>query len=614
MDYIDTSYTLIRAVREGNLERAREILTYFGLSYSQAWKEGYVLLCDAIENRHTEVIKLLLTNGSKVNSNTDEYDNDDLGTPLHLAVINGDIELVKMLLDRGANVNAETQEGTTLLHNAIVKEEIEIAELLLNHGANVNARDKSGVTPLCLAVKKRHISGVKLLLDRGANVNAETRNGTTLLHNAINYKNKKIAELLLNHGAIVNASDRYGVTPLYFAIKSGRVDGVKMLLDRGANVNAKTRDGTTPLHDAIKYEKIEIAELLLNHGANLTASDKSGISLLCLAVQKGHVNVVKMFLDRGANVNAEIPGSCRTPLHYAIEYEKMEIAELLLNHGGVTPLYFAIQREHVDGVKMLLDRGANVNHQNQWSSKTLLHYAMQNKQIEIAELLLNHGATVNASDRSGFLSLCCAVYSGHVDTVKMLLDRGANINTISYKNYRCFNHCYYCKEIAEILEQHIVKMETANLYVSEHLSMSHNYKMKDLQDKCEKEVAILKNEKISNTNISFHDILIKDTNPLAKYMRNENVVQVLRSDEYKTKFPIYSSMIKNQFRKGLEKKELFEQGTKSFYLFCNCPELPLECIDQIFGYLSDTDIRILIDTCKSGSVSNFNTDIHGWVS
>ncbi|MHC3898063.1 UNVERIFIED_CONTAM: ankyrin repeat domain-containing protein [Wolbachia endosymbiont of Nasonia longicornis] len=60
-------------------------------------------LRDAIENKHTAVTKLLLTNGSKVNSKNKKPSN----TPLHFAAINGDIEIVKMLLDRGANIDAK---------------------------------------------------------------------------------------------------------------------------------------------------------------------------------------------------------------------------------------------------------------------------------------------------------------------------------------------------------------------------------------------------------------------------------------------------------------------------------------------------------------------------
>ncbi|XP_020298631.1 POTE ankyrin domain family member B2-like [Pseudomyrmex gracilis] len=269
--------------------------------------------------------------------------------------------------------------------------------------------------------------------------------------------------------------------------------------------------------------------------------------------------------------------------------------------SGVTALWCAVRKRHVDGVMMLLYRGANVNTQTREFGTTLLHNAVEYKNMKIVDLLLNYGANINASKKSGVTPLYLAVDKRHVDGVAMLLDRGANINAVPYNNYWLyFSEHWYWIQVAEILKQHIVKMKTANLFVSEQiLSMCSNYEKRDLQDKCEKEVAIMKNEKISNTNISFYDILIKDTNLVAIYMSNENVVQVLRSDEYKTKFPIYSSMIKNQFRKGMKKKELLEQGTEIFYLLFNFPKLPLGCIEQIFSYLSDNDIRILIDTFKS---------------
>ncbi|XP_020299365.1 ankyrin-1-like [Pseudomyrmex gracilis] len=259
---------------------------------------------------------------------------------------------------------------------------------------------------------------------------------------------------------------------------------------------------------------------------------------------------------------------------------------------------------------MLINRGSNINAETR-DGTTPLHDAIENKKIEIAELLLNHGANVNASN-NGYTPLCLAVKNMDVNVVMMLLDRDANIDSILYKVYLDLYYSFIgYKPVGDILTQHIVKMKTVNFYVSEDLlSMSSKYEIRYLQDICEREVAVMKNEKISNSNISFYDILIKDTNRVALYMRNENVVQVLRSDDYKTKFPIYASMIKNKFRKGMERKELLEQGTTIFYFFCNFPKLPLECIEQIFSYLSDNDVRSLIDTCKSVSVSNLNTDIN----
>jgi len=74
------------AVREGKVERVRELIDFFGLYYSHAWSGGYVLLCDAAVNKHTEVAKLLLRNGSKVKSRNIKHTD----TALHYAAVNGD--------------------------------------------------------------------------------------------------------------------------------------------------------------------------------------------------------------------------------------------------------------------------------------------------------------------------------------------------------------------------------------------------------------------------------------------------------------------------------------------------------------------------------------------
>ena len=86
---------------------------------------------------------------------------------------------------------------------------------------------------------------------------------------------------------------------------------------------------------------------------------------------------------------------------------------------------------------------------------------------------------------------------------------------------------------------------------------------------------------------------------LKMYAGNESIVQVLRSDDFKVKFPIYGSMINSNFRKGERRKELLEQGYKIFHsFFNNFPRLPHDCTAEIISYFSDEDLRILIDACK----------------
>jgi len=94
---------------------------------------------------------------------------------------------------------------------------------------------------------------------------------------------------------------------------------------------------------------------------------------------------------------------------------------------------------------------------------------------------------------------------------------------------------------------------------------------------------------------------------------NESIIQILRSDDYKVKFPIYATMIHSNFRKGEKRKELLEQGYKIFHsLSNNFPRLPHDCTEKIFSYLSD-DLRILIDACMPVSVSSPKTDINNLV-
>ena len=88
----------------------------------------------------------------------------------------------------------------------------------------------------------------------------------------------------------------------------------------------------------------------------------------------------------------------------------------------------------------------------------------------------------------------------------------------------------------------------------------------------------MRNEKIANSNISFYDILVKGTSSLAACMRNENVVEVSKTaSSYGTQFPSYASILKSQFRKGLERNKLLEPANRCFNsLFNGYTELPYD--------------------------------------
>jgi hypothetical protein len=249
--------------------------------------------------------------------------------------------------------------------------------------------------------------------------------------------------------------------------------------------------------------------------------------------------------------------------------------------------------------------------------------------VQIVTALLEHGSDINIMPKTD-RQLCYPLervtsyyeerdgYDSDYDNYDSDYDKYGN-----YKYYD-FDDCYYYNNcdrraisdfdiVDGILKRHIVKMKTAKLFVSEKnlLSISSNDEMSDFQKECEEEIASMKIEKISNANVSFYDILTKSVSILAMYARNESIEHILRSEDYKVKFPIYASMINSNFRKGERRKELLEQSNKVFHcILNNFPQLPHDCTEKIFSYLSDEDLRALIEACKPITVSSPNTDIN----
>ncbi|MFP3023196.1 MAG: ankyrin repeat domain-containing protein, partial [Wolbachia sp.] len=63
--------------------------------------------------------------------------------------------------------------------------------------------------------------------------------------------------------------------------------------------------------------------------------------------------------------------------------------------------------------------------------RTALHYAVEAKTVK---LLVEKGANVNAADVEGYTALHLAVTEKHLETVRELIKSGANVNAEEYEN------------------------------------------------------------------------------------------------------------------------------------------------------------------------------------
>ena len=169
-------------------------------------------LIDAVREGDIERVRDLLDKGADVNA---RYENDH--TVLMKAVGKGHVRIVQLLLNVGADVNARDMHGHTALMIASWKDHINyinIVKLLLEKGADVNVKDRYGNTTIIFAVRYSHPEIVKLLLDKGADPNIRDNNGMAPLMWAVIYGNVEMVQLLLNAGARPDIKDNLGRTPL----------------------------------------------------------------------------------------------------------------------------------------------------------------------------------------------------------------------------------------------------------------------------------------------------------------------------------------------------------------------------------------------------------------
>ncbi len=251
----------------------------------------------------------------------------------------GNIEAVKKHLDAGVDIHVlDKKYGFAPLHYAAEGGYKEIVELLLAKGADVNQRDKIGKTPTYWAMRYGRKEVTAILRKHGGKTEIELAPKTSIW-NAVAANNIEFVKELLISGEDVNAKvGLRGGSPLHATGMFGRKECAEFLIAKGADVNAKDDRGETALDWAmfaydweqpeVKAAKKEAADLLRKHGG------KHGT--ICGAAGGGDVEAVKEFLAAGADVNIRDKSYHKTPLDWAVEHDKTQIADLLRKHGGKT--------------------------------------------------------------------------------------------------------------------------------------------------------------------------------------------------------------------------------------------------------------------------------------
>jgi len=159
------------------------------------------------------------------------------------------------------------------------------------------------------------------------------------------------------------------------------------------------------------------------------------------AARRGDREAVRAALARKADVNAaQVDGT--TALHWAVERDDVELAELLLTAGarvsartreGVTPLQLAAINGSAGMLGRLIKSGADPNERLTPAGDMPLMLAARTGKTDAVRLLVEGGADVNAKENwGGTTALMWAVAEGHAEAVRLLIAAGADVNARSH--------------------------------------------------------------------------------------------------------------------------------------------------------------------------------------
>ncbi len=263
----------------------------------------------AIEQGNFETVKWLVSTGVDLCLQEKSY-LFYATTPLLKAAEFGSIKIIQHLIENGADIYQTNNDLDTPLCLAIKNRHAQATEFLLNIGSDLNATNIYHQTPILLAIQQGSLSILRSVLTHSTEyrIHAKNDNNETILMLAIQRKSKKMVRWILHAAPTldVNAKSKNEETALMMAVKTKSTPIVKILLRQrpDIDVNARSKNHHTALMMAAEMKLSNIIKVLLkNHKIQINAQNIDGNSAILIALYSQSHLSMRILLQKGADIH-----------------------------------------------------------------------------------------------------------------------------------------------------------------------------------------------------------------------------------------------------------------------------------------------------------------------
>jgi len=322
-------------------------------------------------------------------------------------------------------ITTASEDDHRMLAWAIRTHRYDVVPLLLEAGLNPNVADRDGETPLHLAVRAQAIDTINCLLTAGARLHICNFEAETPLDAAVasadHGRRSEVIQRLLAAGARPATADttldREELNILFEraadAVAFGEFDTLRELLDEEPSlVHARS-------------PRPHRATLLHYCGANGTEDPRQRTPPNAPAI-------AQLLIDRGADVNATCNfygggattlGLVLTSIHPVRAGVRLTLVETLAKAGASEGLFAAATLGQLDQLRKFFAASSPAPSKAEVQSAFV--WACQFGRTGVVDFLLDKGADITDQDGNGMTGLHMAAGGGHLDTVKLLIRRGA---------------------------------------------------------------------------------------------------------------------------------------------------------------------------------------------